>query len=108
MLAHLSSLVQASVRSTDVVARYGGEEFGLLLVQAGSAEAQIIMGRMRHRIESHRFAVGPTSAKPFLNVTVSVGISEVQEHDTPQSLLARADQALYAAKGKGRNRVELA
>lgn len=107
VLARLANLVSASVRSTDVVARYGGEEFGLLLIEAGTAEAKIILDRMRQRIATYRFATGAgeTSA---LSVTVSVGIAQARADETPQGVLDRADQALYAAKSAGRNQIQVA
>jgi diguanylate cyclase (GGDEF)-like protein len=109
VLAELSGLVVASVRGTDVVARYGGEEFGVLLVQAGPTEASMVIGRVRHQIESHAFAaVGDGSPGDVLKVTVSIGLAQLTEGDTVQALLERADGALYRAKKGGRNQVQLA
>ena len=114
VLSQLSNVISASVRSTDVVSRYGGEEFGVLLVEAGAPEAQVILGRMRQRIEAQRFAIGAApdgtlvEGAPTLSITVSIGLAAARETDTAQTLLLRSDGALYAAKGKGRNRVELA
>ncbi len=107
VLAGLASVISASLRSTDVVARYGGEEFGILLIQAGASEAQLILNRMRQRIEGYRFASGQASDAPLLSCTVSLGIAELRDTDTPQSLLDRSDRALYSAKDHGRNRVEI-
>ena len=104
VLMNLANLVSASVRSTDVVARYGGEEFGLLLVSAGLDEASIIAERMRERVAQHAF-LGPAELR--LQVTVSIGLTEIAPGDGLKSLLDRADEALYAAKGAGRNRVNI-
>ncbi|MGQ0506954.1 MAG: diguanylate cyclase [Myxococcaceae bacterium] len=109
VLAHLSNLVVASVRSTDVVARYGGEEFGILFVQAGATEAAIITNRLRERIAKHRFAL-PTSAAggtAEIPVTVSIGVAQFHEDDDMAAFLSRADSALYDAKRAGRNQVKV-
>jgi diguanylate cyclase (GGDEF)-like protein len=109
VLAELSGMVLGSVRGTDVVARYGGEEFGILLVQAGPAEASMVIDRVRHQIETHVFsAVGDGSPGDVLKVTVSIGLAQLAEGDSAQVLLQRADGALYQAKKGGRNRVQLA
>ena len=111
VLAHLSGIVVASVRSTDVVGRYGGEEFGLLLVQAGSDEATIITNRLRERVAKQRFPLPelPTSVSgpADIPVTVSIGVAQLIESDDLESLLHRADQALYEAKAAGRNQVRV-
>jgi diguanylate cyclase (GGDEF)-like protein len=106
VLAHLASIVTASVRSTDVVARYGGEEFGFLLVEAGAPEAEIIVDRMRERVAQHVFEV-PSADGELLTIrcTVSIGLAALTGADTQHTLLQRADGALYEAKAKGRNRV---
>jgi diguanylate cyclase (GGDEF)-like protein len=110
VLAHLASILTASVRSTDVVARYGGEEFGFLLVEAAVAEAAIITNRLRERIARHRFELplGPHGEPLALSCTVSIGIAQFQQGDSVSSLLARADTALYRAKTDGRNLVRIA
>jgi diguanylate cyclase (GGDEF)-like protein len=111
VLAHLSGIVVASVRSTDVVGRYGGEEFGLLLVQAGADEATIITNRLRERVATQRFALPDLpvrdSALTDIPVTVSIGVAQLAADDDLESLLHRADQALYEAKAAGRNQVRV-
>jgi len=110
-LVHLANLIALSVRSTDVVARYGGEEFGILLVQAGGAEASIITNRIRERIGQHRFAVPSVSVggeMAQVPVTVSIGVTQFNAVDNLQGFLERADRAMYEAKNNGRNRVRVA
>jgi diguanylate cyclase (GGDEF)-like protein len=111
VLAQLSSIVVAAVRSTDVVGRYGGEEFGIMLVQAGADEAAIVTNRLRERIAQHRFALPDIPAAPDtpadIPVTVSVGVTQFVPTDDLESLLHRADQALYDAKEGGRNQVRV-
>lgn len=111
VLVHLSNLMLASVRSTDVVARYGGEEFGIIFIQAGIPEAEIITNRLRERIASHRFAFpGPSDANEIVRVpvTVSIGVASLAAGDSMQQLIRKADEALYAAKQAGRNQVRIA
>jgi diguanylate cyclase (GGDEF)-like protein len=110
-LVHLANLIALSVRSTDVVARYGGEEFGILLVQAGAAEASIITNRIRERIGQNHFAVPSAAAVGDLlqvPVTVSIGVAQFEGADSLQTLIERADRALYEAKNNGRNQVRVA
>jgi diguanylate cyclase (GGDEF)-like protein len=111
VLAHLSGIIVASVRSTDVVGRYGGEEFALLLVQAGSTEATIITNRLRERVASQRFPLPEIPDNPQqveVPITVSIGVAQLQPDDDLESLIHRADKALYEAKGAGRNQVRVA
>ena len=109
VLAHLASILTASVRSADVVARYGGEEFGFLLVEAALPEASIITERLRERIARHRFEVPALDGDMLtLGATVSIGLAPFKAGDTPHSILQRADSALYEAKNSGRNRVWVA
>jgi diguanylate cyclase (GGDEF)-like protein len=78
------------LRPTDVLARYGGEEFGLLL-SCTVAPARTIVDRLR--------AVMPQG------VTCSVGLAEWDRHEAAETLVERADRALYTAKEQGRDRV---
>jgi diguanylate cyclase (GGDEF)-like protein len=110
VLIDLSSLLSASVRSTDVVARYGGEEFVILFLEAGAKEAAIITNRIRDRIAHHPFSVpglSGTEEATNIHVTVSFGIAELRKDETAESLLGRTDRALYAAKDGGRNQVHV-
>jgi diguanylate cyclase (GGDEF)-like protein len=109
VLARLASILNASVRSHDVVARYGGEEFGLLLVEAGAEEAAVVADRLRERVQAHRFEVPGQLGEPLaLSCTVSMGLADFRQGDSPVTLLQRADAALYHAKNAGRNRVSVA
>ncbi len=109
VLAHLASILTASVRSTDVVARYGGEEFGFLLVEAAAPEAVIVTNRLRDRVARHRFEVPAVGGDMLtLSCTVSIGLAQFKADDSITTLLQRADGALYEAKNSGRNRVWVA
>ncbi|MGE0310345.1 MAG: diguanylate cyclase [Lautropia sp.] len=96
--------LQASVKRQDVVARYGGEEFMLILPATPLAGALTLTERLRADIEKTSIATG-SAAHPALKVTVSAGIAQQRLGETPESLVGRADKALYVSKQSGRNRV---
>jgi diguanylate cyclase (GGDEF)-like protein len=99
------SLQGAAARPGDLAARYGGEEFAVVLPNCGMAGACVVAERLRADIEAQAIphAYSPIAA----HLTLSLGCSAWTLADTaPASLLERADQALYAAKRAGRNRVE--
>lgn len=92
------------LRVSDVLARFGGEEFVILLPDTGMVEARAVAERIRHEIESQRI-------KSMPHYTVSLGISVAQgdacQAADVEALIAEADAALYRAKQRGRNRVEM-
>jgi diguanylate cyclase (GGDEF)-like protein len=97
--------LKSALRSADVAARYGGEEFSVLLPQTSLAEAQVIAERIRQRVERASFP--HRESQPGGAVTVSIGISAfAPKVDTPETIIGAADQALYLAKSRGKNRVE--
>lgn len=100
VLRAIAQLCREEVREADPLGRYGGEEFVGLFVEAGSDVAQKVAERLRKKVEELVIPVGEHN----LRVTISVGVAE-QNHFTPnlESLLARADQAMYIAKHRGRN-----
>jgi diguanylate cyclase (GGDEF)-like protein len=89
----------AELRSTDLLARYGGEEFSVLMVDTNDPEGPA--ERLRAAVGGRPVA---TRSGP-LDVTVSLGVARLAPGDDLESLLARADGALYEAKRAGRNRV---
>jgi diguanylate cyclase (GGDEF)-like protein len=98
--------LKTALRSADVAARYGGEEFSVLLPQTGPGEARIIAERVRRRIERTHFPHG--KSQPTGAVTVSVGVSSFgPELDTSSQIIYAADRALYLAKKRGKNCVEV-
>jgi diguanylate cyclase (GGDEF)-like protein len=92
-------------RPADLAARYGGEEFVALLVDTDLDGARTLAERMRRSIEGLRLEHRASSVAPHL--TVSLGVATVVPSRTvaPETLLQRADRALYSAKHRGRNRV---
>ena len=98
----LSDLVQrcsASLRATDLIGRWGGEEFLLVLPDTGQESALQLAERLRQRISEGRTSTGQ-------RVTASFGVAVYQPGESLAPLLKRADDALYRAKDRGRNRVE--
>lgn len=101
-LRHVATILHEAVRSTDLAARYGGEEFAVLLENSNEAGAKQLAERIRSRIETLRLVCDATPVQ----LTISLGIALYPDHGKePEALLARADQALYAAKESGRNQV---
>jgi diguanylate cyclase (GGDEF)-like protein len=104
-LKHVASTLEGSCRGQELPARLGGEEFVVLLDQVDAAQAHTAAERLRLAIAAQPFVAGELQ----LPVTVSIGVAVQRSDDASfDSLLKRADHALYAAKSGGRNRVELA
>jgi diguanylate cyclase (GGDEF)-like protein len=102
LLQMLVQCVQAQLRETDILARYGGDEFVLLLPETTSVGAEKLAGRIRQRIEA---AVLATPGKS-VSSTVSVGLASYPEHANDlETVMERADQAMYTSKTSGKNRV---
>ena len=102
VLAEVGRLIRDSIRTVDVSARYGGEEFVSYLPEAFLAGAHQVAERVRRAIESHSFSLDGRT----IRVTISIGIALFPEHGREiNTLVARADKALYRAKESGRNRV---
>jgi diguanylate cyclase (GGDEF)-like protein len=92
--------IRGHLRQSDQLARLGGEEFIVLLPGAPLSKAMEIAERLRSAV-----AESPLVATPRVAVTVSIGVASRAAGETGPGLLARADEALYAAKHAGRNRV---
>lgn len=104
VLKALSGVLQGAVRQQDQVARIGGEEFAIFLPGANGETARQIAERVRAEAERMSVDVG---GQP-IGVTLSVGVAVSQPpHLTPDALVRAADLAMYAAKRRGRNRVEV-
>lgn len=105
-LRALAKTLQASVRDVDIVARYGGEEFLIALPETSLERARRLAERLRGTVEELRI---PAEGGTEVAMTISIGVATYPDHaDSFAGLVARADEALYAAKQAGRNRVEAA
>jgi len=104
VLRHLADILRRDKRGNDLVGRLGGEEFGLLLPEASQDEALSLAERIRAAI-----AAGPAAHDgATIAYSASFGVARQKPGDSLESIMQRADQALYAAKEAGRNRVEAA
>lgn len=105
LLKELSTLLKESVRETDIVARFGGEEFVLLLPETARPLAFKLADNIRLRIKNRVFPM--EEKQPHKDLTVSMGVAAYPSKNivSPDSLIEKADQALYRAKKLGRNRV---
>ncbi|MGM0703359.1 MAG: sensor domain-containing diguanylate cyclase [Pseudomonadota bacterium] len=95
ILKRLASRAGEGLRSTDLLARWGGEEFAILLLDTPLKGAATFAERLRDQVATTRFE--------GLTITISLGITEYLPGDDLDSMLARADDALYRAKRGGRN-----
>ena len=104
ILEKIATLIRRNIRDTDTVGRYGGEEFIIILPRTNLASSWVAAERLRSIIEKIEMkdAVGS-----LFTVTVSQGLVGWERNDDAVSLISRADEALYKAKEKGRNRVQI-
>ncbi|HET6778310.1 MAG TPA: diguanylate cyclase [Gemmatimonadales bacterium] len=98
VLKKVATILLGSTRAVDCTARYGGEEFAVLLTGTSAEVASEVAERIRARVESQEFA--------GRKITLSIGLAEFPENgQTADEVISSADEALYAAKRNGRNRV---
>jgi diguanylate cyclase (GGDEF)-like protein len=109
VLKEFGEIMVNSSRETDLIARYGGEEFVALLPQTTAVHGQRLAERIRRVTEGFRFR-GSDDPGPVIRITVSAGVATYPLNDRiqrPEDLVKAADDALYRAKGSGRNRTHL-
>lgn len=100
VLVDITSIIRDNIRTSDVFARWGGEEFVLMAPSCTLASSADLAEKLRQIIEKHVF-------QNDLCVTMSFGVADVLEGDTMESVMARADSALYESKNSGRNMVTM-
>jgi diguanylate cyclase (GGDEF)-like protein len=93
----------ANIRGIDKFGRYGGEEFLLIMPETEQADAIRTLDRLRELVAGLDWA----AISPTMTVTMSAGLTSVRSNDTTDTILSRADRALYRAKQSGRNRVNV-
>jgi two-component system cell cycle response regulator len=104
VLKGVAQVLTKVARRSDVVARWGGEEFVIALAQTGEAGARVAAERVRRAIAASSH---PAPEGEPLVVTASIGVASAESPWLADELISAADAAMYAAKGRGRNRVEI-
>lgn len=104
VLIAAANLIKKSLRCSDILFRVGGEEFVVVLSDTDLAGAKLLAERIRKTIESHTLAFDMATIK----ITASLGVYDLHENDTADTLIRNADNAMYKAKYNGRNQVCLA
>ena len=107
VLKGVSRIIRKNVRNTDIPARYGGEEFAVILPETTIADAKTVADRIRSDIAKYDFQ-SITYGQPPVKCTISIGIASFPLNaESKESLIRKADSALYEAKNGGRNQVVL-
>lgn len=101
VIKHVAHHLRLTLRAGNTVARVGGEEFAVILPEMNLSAAAEVAERMRHAIEINEYQMKDT----VLPLTISIGVVEVDLKEPPENAYKLADDALYAAKRGGRNRV---
>jgi diguanylate cyclase (GGDEF)-like protein len=102
VLRTFAAVIRSILRKTDFCGRYGGEEFLIVLTQTDLQAAKLFAERIRDCVENSFFPdLGPDS-----RVTVSIGLAEHRMQENIEKTISLADESLYKAKKRGRNRVE--
>ena len=101
-LVAIVDVICSTVREDDFVGRLGGEEFGIFLPGTSPQEAHVLAERLRKNIEAVEFYPAQGELHPL---TISVGIAQTRPDRTVSDLMKKADDLLYLAKEKGRNRI---
>ena len=103
-LEHFATTCRNGMRTEDIIGRLGGEEFAIILPDTCIEEARMVAERIRLAVQTAQ----PENGAELPAMTVSIGMTAARRDDDMDSLLKRADAALYEAKKKGRNRVTTA
>jgi len=105
VLRQLGARLEAEIRKVDILGRYGGEEFVAILPETSPEGGSIFAERLRERVASRSFDVGPGRRPVHLTVSIGIATFPSPQVETIEDLFARADAALYRAKSGGRNQV---
>jgi len=102
VLAKLAGAITSMLRSIDSAYRYGGEEFTIMLPETKGSEAFAVAERIRETTEDLPFEPGTGKE---VHITVSIGVAEYRQPESVSEFVRRTDQAMYASKAGGRNKV---
>jgi diguanylate cyclase (GGDEF)-like protein len=106
VLRHIGKQVLSAIRNSDILGRYGGEELVVIAPGTDASQAMALAERVRQCVEMHPLILADKQEQA-VNVTISIGVSTIKADIADSgTLLGEADEALYSAKDKGRNRVE--
>jgi len=105
VVQRLGATLKSAIRPGDHISRYGGDEFAILLEGVSRETGLLVAQRIREKVERSNFDVGVNDAR--VAVTLSMGMAIAAAGDSPESLLNKADHALYRSKESGRNRLSL-
>lgn len=104
ILKGVAKKMKVTLRGSDFIARIGGDEYAVILIKSDISVATEVAWKLCEEVRASRFLLDNTK----LSITLSIGVAEASAHDTEVTLLKRADEALYRAKGNGRNCVAVA
>jgi diguanylate cyclase (GGDEF)-like protein len=96
------ALARSFIRKSDLVARYGGDEFAVILNDTSAKNAENVIERFLETVQEVRVPYASDDAR----ISCSAGFTEIHESDTVETLIKRADRALYKAKAEGRNNAQ--
>ncbi|MBW6488019.1 GGDEF domain-containing protein [Sulfurimonas sp.] len=101
ILIFISNIIRKTLRDGDKIFRFGGEEFTIIINRNSDEQCELIANRLLRLISSNKLIYMGEK----ISVTASIGLTKLSPTDTPDSLLSRADKALYASKHNGKNMV---
>jgi diguanylate cyclase (GGDEF)-like protein len=105
-LAHIAQALQSCCRRAgDLAARYGGEEFAFILPETDLSSAMRVAQRARETVERLQIPQGPESSWPFVTISGGVAVYDGRHALTTEDVIAAADEALFQAKSRGRNKI---
>ncbi|MCW8889969.1 MAG: GGDEF domain-containing protein [Sedimenticola sp.] len=107
VLRFVASTLKRCIKGKDTAARFGGEEFAIILPNTDLTGARTAAEQIRNEISSGTL-INKNRGEAYGSITISIGIAKLNQDDNVLDLIHRADESLYLAKNRGRNRVEYA
>ncbi len=105
VVSRIGQTLRQLCRDHDHIARYGGDEFAIIFMKVGKEHAESAAARIRTAVEQTNFSVGGNGGR--ISVTFSLGMAFPSKSDTVETIIARADRALYESKRRGRNQLQV-